>query len=200
MPDTSRKLDLMTSQFPTKGSNVFQSAIVPKSFWLGGLKINVQLDDTFVEQHNCIGQAGYHRQEIRLDPAAAPMQTTEQAYLHELVHWIFYMMNEHELRNNERLVDLFAHFLYQALITAERHPTVADASSPSQTEAHLYLKEPYYEVDFEPDKDEECLAQLEWDEEEERRYYERTEIEPWTDISDSWERSNDEGWYYDDDD
>ena len=31
-------------------------------------------------------------------------------------------MNEEELRNNEKLVDLFAHFLYQALVTARYEP------------------------------------------------------------------------------
>ena len=36
----------------------------------------------------------------------------EQVYLHELVHWILYMM-QNDLRNDEKFVELFSHFLYQ---------------------------------------------------------------------------------------
>jgi hypothetical protein len=32
-------------------------------------------------------------------------------------------MNEDELRNNEKIVDLFSHFLYQALVTAKHEMT-----------------------------------------------------------------------------
>lgn len=39
-------------------------------------------------------------------------------------------MGEHELRNNERIVDCFAHFLYQALTTAERWTEADDEDVP----------------------------------------------------------------------
>jgi hypothetical protein len=126
MPSTSKTLEpaIATSPVPTAVADL-HSRIVPKSFWLGGLKVDVRLDPTFVEQHNCLGQAIYAQQVIIIDPGAAPLQTTEQAFLHELVHWIFFVMGEHDLRNDERIVDCFAHFLYQALTTAKPLPSPA---------------------------------------------------------------------------
>ena len=118
MPNSSRILDKVANQTNTQDFTEFKSTIIPKSFWLGGLKINVQVDET-LKHDRMIGRADYLTQELRIDPNVAPQQFVEQSYLHELVHWIFYMMNEHELRDNERIVDLFAHFLYQALTTAE---------------------------------------------------------------------------------
>ena len=121
MPNSSRILDKVANQSKAQDVAEFESTIIPKSFWLGGLKVNVQIDES-LKHNRMIGQADYVSQEIRIDPSAAPLQFVEQSYLHELVHWIFYMMNEHELRDNERIVDLFAHFLYQALTSAEPVP------------------------------------------------------------------------------
>ena len=72
-----------------------------------------------VDDQGVIGAANYKDQCIYLDVDAAPEDTVAQAYYHELIHWIFFIMNEEELRNNEKLVDTMAHLLYQALKTAE---------------------------------------------------------------------------------
>jgi len=96
----------------------FKSNIIPNSFMLGGLKIDVEIDETLKEK-NMIGQANYVAQMIKIDPTISTLQFVEQSFVHELVHWIFYMIDEDELRQNEKLVDLFAHFLYQALTSAE---------------------------------------------------------------------------------
>lgn len=131
MSNTSKVLDTVPEQTAqTDRKEEFFSTIIPKAFWLGGLKIDVSLDDTFVKEHKCLGQALYHRQEIIIDPSATPLQTTEQAFLHELIHWIFYVMGEDELRNNERIVDGFAHLLYQALSTKEPFPCSFDDDIP----------------------------------------------------------------------
>ena len=47
------------------------------------------------------------------DPRIFFGEQLSQCFLHELLHYIFYVMGEHELRNNEKLVDLIAHFLHQ---------------------------------------------------------------------------------------
>lgn len=88
---------------------------IPKSVELAGITVNTIVNNELVELKKIIGEAQYAQQQIMLDCKAAPREITEQAFFHELVHWIFYMMNEDELRNNEKLVDVFSHFLYQAL-------------------------------------------------------------------------------------
>ena len=100
-----------------------ESAIIPTSFWLGGLKIDVVFDESLIKSKNIIGEARYCKQQILLDPSMAPLQMLEQSFMHELVHWIFYMMGEDEMRGNEKLVDLFAHFLYQAKMTEQKEIT-----------------------------------------------------------------------------
>lgn len=126
MPNANKTLDTLSLQPSKETMADFHSTIIPKSFHLGGLKIDVRLDPNCGKENGCLGQALYATQEIIIDPELARLQTTEQAYLHELIHWIFFMMGEHELRNNERIVDCFAHFLYQALTTSEPLPTPDD--------------------------------------------------------------------------
>ena len=92
---------------------------IPKKFNLAGLTIKVKIEDDLVESKKCIGEARYSKQEIAIDTSAAPKELTEQSFYHELTHWILYMMGEEELRNNEKFVDIFAHFWYQFETTRE---------------------------------------------------------------------------------
>lgn len=119
MNDRSRTIELKEIETVSHATSMLESTIIPKSFWLGGLKINVDFDNTMVKMKRCIGEANYSKQLIKLDPSVAPLQTLEQSFYHELVHWIFFVMGEEELRNNERVVDLFAQFLYQARMTEQ---------------------------------------------------------------------------------
>jgi hypothetical protein len=130
MHDTSRRIET-TPQTVTATATRFESTIIPSSFMLGGLTIEVVRDETMVRTKSLIGEARYNEQVIRIDTGAAPLQTVEQTFIHELVHWIFYLMNEDELRNNEKLVDLFSHFLYQALVTAKHEPDASSKTSCS---------------------------------------------------------------------
>ena len=99
-----------------------QTTIIPKFFWVGGLKYGVDLEEILVENGKVIGTVQYANQRIVVDPSLAPIQTTEQSFIHELVHLMFHMCCEIELQRNERLVDVFSQFLYQALTTAEPRP------------------------------------------------------------------------------
>ena len=87
--------------------------MIPTSFHLAGLKINVITDNTMVANKHVIGEARYASQQILIDKEAASEDLTEQSFLHETIHWILYMMNETELQNNEKFVDCFAHYWYQ---------------------------------------------------------------------------------------
>lgn len=89
--------------------------IIPKKFRLGGLDINVVPEI----MQGKTGEARYCYQEIALDVSKMHTQHLEQAFLHELIHWVLYMMYEDDMKNNEKFVDVFAHFLHQALTTQE---------------------------------------------------------------------------------
>ena len=127
MNDASRRIERQDIQPAGDTQRNIDSAIIPSSFWLGGLKIEVEYDRNLVKNRQMIGEARYGEQRIILDPSAAPLQTLEQSFLHELTHWIFFIMGEEELRSNERIVDLFAHFLYQARVSA-RHDSLEDVN------------------------------------------------------------------------
>lgn len=145
MHNDSRKLETTAGNPGTGKKKLFHSDIIPKSFCLGGLRIEVEIDDSLGENLKMVGQADYQNQKIRLDPSITPLQATEQSYIHELVHWIFFMMNENKLRNNERIVDTFAHFLYQALVTAEKYPMRIPYSLENEPEG---LDEGHFQPDY----------------------------------------------------
>ncbi len=142
MHDTSRKIKAVTARSADLTATMFKSAVIPRSFMLGGLTINVVRDDDLVNSRSIIGEARYHEQTIRIDTSVAPRQTVEQSFFHELTHWIFFIMNEDELRNNEKLVDLFAHFLYQALMTATYEPEIPEDSGSGQSRTTMTADRP----------------------------------------------------------
>ena len=86
---------------------------IPKSFDLAGLTITVVEDNTMVANKHVIGEARYASQQILIDKEAASEDLTHQSFLHEVTHWILYVMGKEDLRNNEEFVDLFAQFWYQ---------------------------------------------------------------------------------------
>jgi hypothetical protein len=119
MQNTSRRIETTPPQPPEKTTKYIESSIIPLSFMLGGLTVSVELDNTLVSSKRMLGEARYMEQLIHLDASIGKKQLIEQTYYHELVHWILYVMNEDELRNNEKFVDVFAQFLYQARVTEQ---------------------------------------------------------------------------------
>lgn len=93
---------------------------IPSHVVLAGIPIDIVLVQDFMKNNKAIGQSFYLRQQIVIDPDAGGPDIVKQALLHEVVHWILFIMNEYELRNNEKFVDTFAHLLYQALDSMER--------------------------------------------------------------------------------
>lgn len=96
---------------------------IPRQFTLGALPFDVQIVDDLVETTECVGQTCVQagRMVIQAITPETPMTPEGQChvFLHELVHAILGVMNEHRLNRNERFVDMFALLLHQALETME---------------------------------------------------------------------------------
>ena len=90
---------------------------IPKYFMIGGIKVEVVPKPGMLNDRKCIGLCVYREQRIYIDTEAGPEETVEQALIHEMVHWILFIMNN-ELVNDEKFVDLFAHLAYQILDSA----------------------------------------------------------------------------------
>lgn len=96
---------------------------IPKRFKLMGQTIDVVYDAKMADTDDCSGLAKYRFNQIALLPnteGTLRLPTRiEQTFLHELIHWMFYVLGETDLRNNEKLVDSMAGLLHQALTTME---------------------------------------------------------------------------------
>lgn len=96
---------------------------IPKNLKLFGYEIEVKMDDKLKYEKDCFGIAEFHRNRIVLQSnnieKLVPNVQIEKHFLHELIHFILYMMGEETLTYNEKFVDLFARLLQQALETME---------------------------------------------------------------------------------
>lgn len=86
--------------------------IIPDQIQLGGLTIKTVYNHTDVPSSD-VGTTNYKGQEIILYTKGVHPQHLAQIYIHEVVHWILFVMCEHRLRNNEKFVEVYAHFFYQ---------------------------------------------------------------------------------------
>jgi len=203
MPNADKKIDLLSPEQKISTVEDFYSPRIPKSFQLGGLTINVQFQETISEKGLMLGVAEYVAQRIRLDPTFTHKQTVEQAYLHELVHWILFVMGESELRDNEKFVDIFAHFLYQATVTAEPHP-LPNNDIPCPDEEIDYdlagMNHDYDDSDFENIYDHAQEMEEDVIEEDHLRACQEAGNEDAEAYREGIALSDDEGWFYDDED
>src|SRR3990167_6632779 len=96
---------------------------IPFSFYLFGQKITVEWVDTLLESDDATGMALYRKNVIQLQKnnhgVIRPQSQLESSFLHELMHYIFFMLHKDELRTDEELVDTIAKLLHQAMTTAE---------------------------------------------------------------------------------
>src|SRR5438132_6955230 len=96
---------------------------IPSRFVLLGQHWTVAFVEDLSEQNDCVGDAQYRRNLIRLQPnngvVHRPQSQVEQTFLHELLHAILEALGEKELNDNEKLVDLMAGLLHQAFTSAE---------------------------------------------------------------------------------
>lgn len=96
---------------------------IPTSFYLYGQKIRVEWVDTLINEEDSVGMSLYRKNVIQLQKnnhgIERPQTQIETTFLHELVHYVFYMLGKEDLRKDEGLVDGAARLLHQALVTAE---------------------------------------------------------------------------------
>lgn len=104
--------------------------MIPKSIKLAGFTINIILSDFLYARNKVVAEAVYGKHEIVIDTTMLTPDGMRQAYYHELIHWIFYILNEETLRDNEKLVDTMGHLLFQAQQCSEYHSIVG---SPNET-------------------------------------------------------------------
>lgn len=95
---------------------------IPTQFNLYAQTIVVEPSTTLVQDRDAVGLAYFETNTIQLQVDAPTYPRTrrqvEEAYLHELTHFILQYM-EHELRLNEPFVDQFSKLLHQAMTTSK---------------------------------------------------------------------------------
>lgn len=102
---------------------------IPIRFRLFGQTIRVVWDPEMRHSDDHTGQARYRFNEIRIQPSVEGSPRTadsiEHTFFHELMHWVLYYAGwayeagKRDLHDDERLVDLCAGLLHQALTTME---------------------------------------------------------------------------------
>ncbi len=85
---------------------------IPKKFKLMGQEINVKFVENLRDETDCIGEAAYRQNEIRLQPSIngnpRPKCLVAQTFCHELTHYILHVMKEDKLSDDEKFVNNFA--------------------------------------------------------------------------------------------
>ncbi|MAH50275.1 hypothetical protein CMI37_30925 [Candidatus Pacearchaeota archaeon] len=94
---------------------------IPAKFNLMGQTIEVEYLKGLRVETDGVGEAAYGLNKIRIQENAEGNPRTreaiEETFCHELVHWILKMMEENNLRIDERFVGIFSGLLHQALST-----------------------------------------------------------------------------------
>jgi hypothetical protein len=88
--------------------------LLPKQIQIAGVVVSIILDPTLIDTQKIAGEAIYSEQKIVLDPTV-PRDLLWQHFWHEVMHWIMYIMGEDDIRHNERIIDLSAHFIKQIM-------------------------------------------------------------------------------------
>lgn len=91
---------------------------IPKRIQIAGLDIEIIEPPDLNKDKGMGGHVDYAGQRI-LVAGDLPPQLREVSYLHEVVHYILFVMGEEALRDNEKFVDIFAHLLHQVLTSGE---------------------------------------------------------------------------------
>jgi hypothetical protein len=96
---------------------------IPKRFKLYGQTIEVEWDTKLLHEDDARGMAVYRDSKIKLqspsDSNPLPVPLVEQAFCHELVHFIFHAAGYPDDRSDEVKVERMSQLLHQALTTME---------------------------------------------------------------------------------
>lgn len=97
-----------------------------------GYTITVEATKDLRIANGAIGQADFDHLNILLQEHSVlfPRLRTsiEHTYIHELVHWLFYLSGKKDLNDDEVFVDVFAGLLHQVLTTSKGALKIASIS------------------------------------------------------------------------
>jgi predicted SprT family Zn-dependent metalloprotease len=91
---------------------------IPNELQLMGLKIKTKIHDHIIIENNTIGEAHFNTHTIYLvsERVGVAKEAIELTYIHELVHFILYMLGKNDLNQNEEFITTFSNLLHQAII------------------------------------------------------------------------------------
>jgi hypothetical protein len=94
---------------------------IPTKFTLLGSQYTVELDENLRDTDGVEAWHSYRQKKIKLHSPGAghTVDAVGHAFFHELTHAILCQMNESDINNNEKFVDIFGGLLHQAMKTAE---------------------------------------------------------------------------------
>lgn len=91
--------------------------MIPKEFFLFGQKITVEFNNNRLDDLEALGACKNSTNEIIISDNyrgdKLPDNSIEQTFYHELVHQILFKMNENDLSENEKFVQVFSGLLHQ---------------------------------------------------------------------------------------
>lgn len=88
---------------------------IPNRIKFMGQVWRVVYEDDLVTRTGCIGESRYNTLEIALQSGML-QSTTEQTFMHELLHIIMFKMGETENRQDEKFIDVTASMIYAILV------------------------------------------------------------------------------------
>lgn len=96
--------------------------IIPTEIELMGRHVKIVYEAYLADRHGHEGEARYSRDEIAIQKDVEGCKTSHtqqvETFFHELMHWIFTMLGDVDLRNNEPLVERVGNLLAQAMLSA----------------------------------------------------------------------------------
>jgi hypothetical protein len=87
---------------------------LPKKIEIAGITVNIILDGKLSEKEGALGVADYESQTITICPDTGD-DIMNQTYVHEIVHYILYIMGRRKLMMDEEFVECFSQLLYQVM-------------------------------------------------------------------------------------
>ena len=95
---------------------------IPKTIELGPYKITIKKNGELAYRDGAQGMAFFNSNEISLQTSESgfPMKSEQclVTFIHELMHWVFFMVERRDLCEDERLVESMAKQLAQAYLSA----------------------------------------------------------------------------------
>jgi len=104
-------------------NKVKEQFVIPSGIQLMCRPIDVVFESDLVDKRNMRGGARYRVNQIAIQadaPPAVGMPYDHQVetYFHEVVHWIFNLLEREDLNEDEKLIEQMGKLLAQAALTA----------------------------------------------------------------------------------